>query len=281
MAAGGPHPLGVPRARECRWRWPAAPAPVRQQVQALVAGLESVVAANVLGVYLHGSLALGGFNPARSDVDVLVVTHDRLGDSLQGRLTELLLDLSRHPCPIELSVVRLEHVRPWQFPPQFDYHYSEMWRHKLSAARTWSAIPEAPRRDPDLAAHVTIARAAGVTLFGTPAPELLPAVPATDFLTAIWDHDGKTARARITADPVYYILTLCRILAYVTDGRLLTKAGAGQWALTILPPALRATVALALEVHRGDGPETPAFAPTALQRIGRDMEERIQRAIGR
>jgi streptomycin 3"-adenylyltransferase len=233
-----------------------------------------------LGIYLHGSLAMGGFNPVGSDVDVLVVTRDRLQDGQQAQLTERLLALSGGPCPIELSVVHLRQVSPWQFPPPFDYHFSEMWRQKLNAARTWAAVPQAPRRDPELAAHLTIIRAAGITLFGTPATELLPAVPTDDFLTAIWDYDGKTARAHIAEDPVYHVLTLCRILAYVTDGRLLTKSEAGQWALTILPPEPRLTVELALRAYGGKEREVRGFSPAALQRFGRDMEDRIQLKIG-
>lgn len=71
--------------RECAgaraWRWPVAPTPVREQVQALVAGVASIAAGNLLGMYLHGSLAMGGFNPARSDFDILVVTRDRVDGS--------------------------------------------------------------------------------------------------------------------------------------------------------------------------------------------------------
>jgi streptomycin 3"-adenylyltransferase len=49
------------------------PRSVDEQVDRLVAGFRDILGDNLHGIYLHGSLALGCFNPARSDIDVLVV----------------------------------------------------------------------------------------------------------------------------------------------------------------------------------------------------------------
>ncbi|HJW82735.1 MAG TPA: hypothetical protein VJ754_00380, partial [Anaerolineae bacterium] len=46
---------------------------MRAQVDDLLAGLHTILGENLVGVYLHGSLALGCFNPAQSGVDLLVV----------------------------------------------------------------------------------------------------------------------------------------------------------------------------------------------------------------
>ena len=36
-----------------------------------------ILGGNLVGLYLHGSLALGGFNPRRSDVDYIAVVQAR------------------------------------------------------------------------------------------------------------------------------------------------------------------------------------------------------------
>lgn len=47
-------------------------------LQALLAGVQSVLGERLVGLYVHGSLAGGDFDPQRSDVDFLVVTTDEL-----------------------------------------------------------------------------------------------------------------------------------------------------------------------------------------------------------
>lgn len=32
---------------------------------------------SVIGIYLHGSMAMGCFNPAQSDIDLLVITREK------------------------------------------------------------------------------------------------------------------------------------------------------------------------------------------------------------
>ncbi|MFB7501693.1 nucleotidyltransferase domain-containing protein [Streptomyces sp. NPDC056161] len=73
----------------------------------------------VLGAYRHGSATLGGLRPD-SDLDVLVVVRDRVGDRQRRKLTRELLRVSgrdgrRH---VELAVVVQADVRPWRYPPR-------------------------------------------------------------------------------------------------------------------------------------------------------------------
>ena len=48
-------------------------------------------AENLVGIYLHGSLAMESFNPVSSDVDLLVVVRDRLSRDEKIALGERLL----------------------------------------------------------------------------------------------------------------------------------------------------------------------------------------------
>ena len=59
---------------------------VNAALELLLGGVREALGETFTGLYLHGSLACGDFEPARSDVDFLVATKDELP---QEKLTEL------------------------------------------------------------------------------------------------------------------------------------------------------------------------------------------------
>ncbi len=81
---------------------------------------------NLVGVYLHGSLAFGCFNPDASDVDVLVVVRDRLDAATKRRLDAALIALSRDaPAKgLEVSVVARAALREFRYPTPYEFHFS-------------------------------------------------------------------------------------------------------------------------------------------------------------
>jgi hypothetical protein len=66
-------------------RWPQA----NRVVGGLRDGLGDALGDQLVGLYLSGSLALGGFHPPSSDIDVLVATAGVLDEPVVGRLAEL------------------------------------------------------------------------------------------------------------------------------------------------------------------------------------------------
>ena len=54
--------------------WETCSKVIQSEVKTLQTELQRLLGDNLLGIYLHGSLALGGFQPGRSDIDVIVVT---------------------------------------------------------------------------------------------------------------------------------------------------------------------------------------------------------------
>jgi len=68
--------------------------------------LADALGSNLAGLYLHGSLAMGCFNPACSDVDLLAVTRRGMTVETKRRVAELLLKTSGAPSPIEISFLR-------------------------------------------------------------------------------------------------------------------------------------------------------------------------------
>src|SRR3712207_2262445 len=103
-----------------QYGWANAPAAIRLQVEQCADRLGRLLGANLVGIYLHGSLAMGCFNPRRSDIDLLVVTRRALRVETRRRAAELLLRCSLAPRPIEISLLRERDLRPWRYPTPYD-----------------------------------------------------------------------------------------------------------------------------------------------------------------
>ncbi|MHB1294130.1 MAG: aminoglycoside adenylyltransferase domain-containing protein [Anaerolineae bacterium] len=257
-----------------QYRWPDCPASTCRQVGTLVTFARDRLADNLVGVYLHGSLAMGGFNPRGSDLDLLVVMNAPLSVEAKRAWALMLLEYSKRPSPVEISLLTLEDLHPWRHPAPFDLHYSEDWRERFLQALadgSWRGWNDSRMVDPDLAAHVTITRARGVTLAGDPAAEVFPKVPPQDYADAIVG-DFEDIAARMGDNPVYGVLNACRVWWYLAEGPLCSKAEAGAWALEHLPADEAAVVSRALAHYRG---EAGAFEAGALQRFAASMAARI------
>jgi streptomycin 3"-adenylyltransferase len=220
------------------------PGEVAAQLDGLVAGLREICSERLVAIYLHGSLALGGFQPGRSDVDVLAIVREPQPEATNDRLRKLLLRLSKDPAPIEISVVAQPDLSPWLHPCGYDFHYSEDWRERAPAGRGV---------DPDLALHVALTRARGRALLGPPPHEVLPEVPHADVLDSI-RRDVAESLAQIHAKPACTVLNACRTLAWLRDGAFRSKEEGGLWALTALPQELKPAIRFALETYRGGAP---------------------------
>jgi streptomycin 3"-adenylyltransferase len=205
------------------------------QAGEIVRLVERVLAADVIGVYLHGSCVLGGLRPA-SDLDVLVVTRRPTDDERRRALLAGLLPISgsrNDARPVELTVVVRSAVRPWRYPPACDFLYGEWLRAEYEAGN----VPR-PAPMPDLAPLLTMALAGDHPLTGPPLAQVLDPVPHTDVVRAglegipglLDDLDGDTRNV---------LLTLARIWTTLATGRIASKDAAADWAFDRLPPEHR------------------------------------------
>lgn len=257
--------------------WENAPQPVRTQVNQLSAALSDLFGPDLIGLYLHGSMAMGCFNPAHSDLDLIAVIQ---GDLSQGNARELagrFLELSGRPSALEFHLLSQVDLAEWRYPTPFHFHYSEGWRERYRQALAVGQLPPLPPADRDLAAHLTILHHRGVVLQGPPIAALFPPVPPRDYLAAIW---GDICSVELEQEPVYGVLCLCRVLAYAADRQVTSKEEGGRWALARagLSPEHRAVVAHALALYRGADLE-PRFATEHLRSFGLCLHERIARLM--
>jgi|GEM_PF-151284 len=258
--------------------WDRCPDAVRSQVVRLLRGLQRLLGEELVGLYLHGSLAMGCFNPDRSDVDLLAVVRSPLGPPARLELARLLLELSGKPRPMEISFLLEASLKAWRHPLPYELHYSEDWRARFEqsmADPAWELLQAQERCDVDLAAHLTVLWHRGIRIAGPPIRALFPQVPREDYLDAILS-DVRWAADGIVSMPVYAVLNLCRVWRYLQEGAVCSKAEGGTWACSSadLPADLKAVVERVLRLYRGEEPDAPwdegtlrRFAAFAAQQV--------------
>ncbi len=232
-----------------------------------------ILGENLTGIYIHGSLAFGCCHPDRSDVDFLTVTGRAPTLAEKRTLLErlILLEANAPRKGFEMSVVLAEHCRHFIYPTPYELHYSKMHRNAfLSDPDEYCKAMRGT--DPDLAAHFTVVRKTGVTLYGKDAGSLFAPVPRADYLDSI-RRDAADAEKGIESDPVYFVLNLCRVLAYLREGLVLSKADGGHWGIKALPKPFHSIIKEALRcyahggVFSADRKKTREFARYMLTKI--------------
>ena len=263
-----------------QYDWATCPTAVETQVNTFCAHLQALLETNLSGIYLHGSLAMGCFNPDCSDVDLLVVTARGMSIETKRRVVQLLLHASMAPSPIEISFLVAQQMHPFQHPLPFDLHYGESHREQYRQALIngeWMQWNDETKRDIDLAAHLTVTLVRGICLFGKPIKEVFPAVPAQYYAASIAD-DFQWGRNRMASNPLYFILNACRVYAYLLDGSIFSKDEGGSWGLLTLPGEYHSVIAQALEIYRGRRKDEP-FDVAALDQFAAYMDEQLKNLL--
>jgi predicted nucleotidyltransferase len=212
---------------------PVHPTPfpeINALLRRLLADAQSVLGNRFIGMYLHGSLAYGDFNPQTSDIDFLVVTDGRLSIGAFSVLKEMHAHL---------------------------FASKMAWSQKLEGAY----IPENDlrRHDPahgpvpwlgvdghfafeglgsDWIIQRWILREKGIILAGPPLASLIDPVSADDLREAVrgslreWWSPPFPSPERFQSEEyrAYAILTMCRSLYVLEFGRVASKPEAARWA---------------------------------------------------
>jgi aminoglycoside adenylyltransferase-like protein/nucleotidyltransferase-like protein len=199
----------------------------------------------LIGVYLHGSAALGDYDPARSDIDILAVCAAPLDADARARLGA---DLGREglPCPasagLEFSLVTQAAARDPARAPAYELHGWDEGGH---------VRPATGRGDPDLPLHFAVVRQVGLAVWGPPAAGVVRDVPRDELIGLAGDELDWTVG---NASQSTQVLTACRAWALSVDGRFRSKRDAAGWALRHGAPAVVAEV---LADHRRAGDSHP------------------------
>lgn len=224
----------------------------------------------LVGAYLHGSAAMGGWLPNRSDVDLLFVIEDATTAEVLPALEQVLVD-SAPACPgtgLECSVVSATQASAPRAPWPFLLHVQS------SRGQSTRIIQGTTLEgDPDLLMHYLVCHACGVpvlggepqAVFGTVPRSIVLAHLATELLWGV-EHGSEA----------YAVLNACRALVYATQGDIVSKIEGGRRALDegLGPPGV---VARALDEQRGmRPPQTVAADAAAFVRLAVDRLQSAQ-----
>ena len=207
----------------------------------------------LIGVYLHGSIALDAFNPDSGDIDILVVVKDSIDIPVKLEIARDIIGLDRKPCPLEMSAVKLSDARNWKTPGNCVFHYSDFWTEKYVErfsnpdADVYVVDHEFP--DADVTSYIKLLKQCGIVLYGREIQKVFADISDEDFWVAISadidDYDFHDYDARYFSSNV---LILGRILSFKKERRILSKYDGGIWMIDHVPEDLKYLPKLAMKI---------------------------------
>lgn len=263
------------------YSWETVNDEIKDLVIHLQKEIKEMMEGNMIGFYLHGSLAMGCFNPNRSDIDLLVVTKDSLSVSIKRNLAGFLLSESNSPYPVEISILHIDSLRNWQHPCPFEFHYSEFWRkrYEKDLDGTSKYLNEDIPADADLAAHIIILQQRGICLEGESIEKIFPQVSESDYIDSIMG-DFHDCIENVNDDPIYCCLNLIRVYWYLKEGVISSKLEAGEWGLVSLPERLQATVRKAIYGYINEG-NSSNFTMDELKQLRDYVKEQVNMLVNK
>ncbi|RAV17760.1 aminoglycoside adenylyltransferase domain-containing protein [Paenibacillus contaminans] len=205
---------------------------------------------NLIGVYLHGSLAMECFHPGRSDIDLLIIVRRKLIASEHKRVAQtalLLHDELPNKGGLEFSVLLEDCLKPFVHPTPVEFHYSDYHREKYRSDGNYLC---GGYEDRDLASQYAVAYHRGIALYGRPLTEMYEPVDKPFYLDSIL-YDVEGASTDIVRNPMYFALNLCRVLYFLKEGAIASKKEGGEWGVQALPAEYRELVQTCLSYYTG------------------------------
>lgn len=256
----------------------ALPGEVTRLLDSLTEALRETLGERIVGTYLFGSAARGGFD-RESDIDVVVVTESDVADdefaALQAMHTRIASTDSLCATQLEVSYIPRAALRRYAPPnilhPRLDRGRGETL-HFMS-------------HDADWVVQRYLIREHGVALHGPPPDTLVDPVSPQQLRFAMRELVQEWLSPLIENPPTvrtrgyqsFLVLSVCRILYTLEHGAVISKRDAAVWGEQILDTRWRSLITGAWTGRQNpDGPpaaddltETWEFVRFALTATGR------------
>jgi hypothetical protein len=191
----------------------------------VVARLEALLGADLVGAWFVGSVALGGYVPGESDVDIVAVCDQPIAEDLKRALAHDLVELTG-TCPargLEFTLYRREIAASPPAGADFEVNVNGGPR-----------MPRKIRFDPRgqsgfwYVLDRAIAHRCGVTISGPGAGEVFADAPRRSLLDAM--VESMRWHRRHERATLYSVLNASRAWRYAADGTLGSKLDGAAWA---------------------------------------------------
>jgi Domain of unknown function (DUF4111) len=244
--------------------WPTPWLEVNRVVEGLRDALGDSLGNEPAGLYVSGSLALGGFDPPSSDIDVLVATAAMPDEAVIQRLAALHATLTAAGgWAARLEVVYLPVTTLRRYDP------SDQTSYPIAASGRAFALG---RQSPTWVLDRWVARGHGLVVAG-PRPSTLidPIGPQAlqaavrKLLLGLWAGQLQgpvPAWLRPRSDQAFAVLSMCRALYCLEHGKVVSKPAAAAWASQQLGPPWPELVARALGWRADRRPDDESLAAT-------------------
>jgi hypothetical protein len=228
--------------------WPTPWPEVNRAVERLRDGIAELLGDRLVGLYLHGSLALGDFYPPASDIDFHAATAGALDAPAVDRLTAMHAGFKAEGgWPARLEGVYLPVAALRRHDPSGDP--------APTVGVDWDLRPGRP--GPTWVLDRWVTREHGVVVAGPDPRELIDPIGPADLRAAVratllgfWagtlDDGADTGWLRPRNYQAFAILTMCRALYVLERGAVVPKPEAAAWAMGHLSPPWPAQVERAL-----------------------------------
>jgi predicted nucleotidyltransferase len=216
-----------------------------------LAEVQTVLGERFVGLYLHGSLAYGDFNPQTSDIDFLVVT----ADDLPGKMLALLKTMHARLRTSGLT---------WATRLEGAYIQRQALRRydPANAQHPWLGVDghfAIEQLSSEWIIQRWILREKGIAVAGPPLKSMIDPVSPDDLRQAVrgslreWWSPPFPSPERFQSGEyqAYAILTMCRSLYVLEHGRVASKPESARWVMKTLGQPWVALIEQALACQPG------------------------------
>ncbi len=195
----------------------------------VAAGMREILGPELRGVYFVGSVALGGYVPGESDIDIVAVCEEGIPDARKPLLAEHVFAMTTS-CPargLEFTLYRREIAQASSLAADFEINVNggpsmdrDIHVHSRTEPGFWYLIDRA------------VAHRRGAAIAGPPPSELFADVERTALLEAMvqsmrWHRKHEKAT-------LYSVLNACRAWRFAEEDALGSKLEGADWARALV-----------------------------------------------